>query len=414
MSVQSSNALRPESITQPSMHIPSPLLELRQHETPTRNKPVRPNRHTDILIDATRQFSLAKRPPREEIDRYKELFYQLIDRLEIANRRLISAMLARSSYAPRAVALYMAQDALEVAAPFLLFSPVLTDLDLRAIAGKRGKIYADLISKRQIPMEPFTARKLRETPVSGNHEASPTATESPKPLSKEPSAWQPQSEILDMAATGGRLGRNKSSATEPKGLSEGAPKRPLPFKLPRRECRELMQLARNQDREGFAQAVELLIGLEAKAVLKLLKTETGEEPLYLIKALGVVPPHDLQMALMIQPRFGRTLENYHSAKRTLGALDPGICRIIFNEIGARFDVDDKRTSGANIGTTRQETAASHGFHEAVQNRRKSVAANHMPSDQKAPPVRQLNTDGLSGLAPMSRWPGSETGLREAV
>ena len=47
-------------------------------------------RHTRILVDATRDLTNNPRPSAQQIEAYKELFYQLADRLLPADRRLIS------------------------------------------------------------------------------------------------------------------------------------------------------------------------------------------------------------------------------------------------------------------------------------------------------------------------------------
>jgi len=184
--------------------------------------------------------------------------------------------------------------------------------------------------------------------------------------------------------------------------------------LPKRECRELLQAARNQDRHCFADLVEKLCGLEPEATLKLLASSAGEEPLYLIRALGVTPPHDLQMALMIQPRFGRSIENYRSAKKTLSELNPGICRIIFNEIGAGFDLGTPKKNNPDSTIRDKTEPASDGFREALNERRRSVVDTRSAPATNDVPIRRLNTENIAGLAPMTRWPGSETGLRDAV
>ena len=371
--------------------------------------------HAKILVDSTREFSLIARPDRKDVERYKELFYQLVDRLEKADRRLISAMLARSAYAPRAVALYLGQDALEVAAPFLLFSPVLNDLDLRAIAARKGKIYADVIKKRQLPMEPFTAQKLDEAPLDGTtlevREKLP-----PEPLKEVSKSGESKSntstgdEIVALAGIGGRLGKKTPEAVAtPSGIVNASKPRNN-FKLPKKEMRALLCAARQQNRRTFAQLVEGLCGLDGAATEKLLCKASGDEVLYLIKALGVPAPHDIQMALMTAPRIGRSIENYRHAKKLLGDLDAGICRMIFNEIGARFDLGVPNQSKTEA-LTRSNTAQT-GLQEAMQDRRRSVLETYKVGHKR--PQSDKRFGGPGGMAPMSRWPGSEAGLQEAV
>lgn len=365
-------------------------------------------RHASLLRDATREFSLLKRPETSEVDRYKELFYQLIDRLEKGDRRLISAMLARSNFTPRPVALYLAQDAIEVAAPFLLFSPVLNDLDLRAIASKKGRLYADIIKKRKLPMEPFTEQQLSKA----SPETAPDTTHGNAGASETVHSEKPQKPmrdaILELAGRGGRTGRAGSAtvnATEP---SKPAPVRQnftLPdehsqsrntglFRLPKKDVRCLLSLGRRGNLTEIATRIEAWCGLPSADCLKLLTGSKAEEPLYLLKALGIAAPHDIQLAMLIVPSTGRSIANYRSAKKTLAELDQGICQIIFNEIGAKFDL---MRDGAALATPKETVVEPAGkpetFHDAMLQRRQAVQTRYQGDDRFA-----------GGLA--DRWPGA--------
>lgn len=362
----------------------------------------KPSRQAAILRDATREFSLLRRPEQAEIIRYKELFYQLIDRLEKSERRLISAMLARSAFTPRPVGLYFAQDALEVAAPFLLFSPVLNDLDLRAIAQKKGQLYANVIAKRKLPMEPFTAQSMEridtnEVDVSSRGKPGAVVPKTSKP-SEQSSADMLRDEILSLAAKGGKAGRSKVQAVEPNDMVDhgseetaqsqtGSPPNPGDFRLPKRAVRELLAHARQGRLEELAERIEAWCGLAAADTLMLLKASRSDEPLYLIRALGIPSPHDIQLAMLIQPAIGRSIESYRQSKKTLAELNQGICQIIFNEVGARFDVPRP------VGEPAFSKPAMTGFNEAARERREALRTRYEGDERFA--------GGLS-----DRWPGS--------
>jgi len=125
----------------------------------------------------------------------------------------------------------------------------------------------------------------------------------------------------------------------------------------------------------------------------------------------VPSPHDIQMAMMAVPRIGRGIESYRHAKKTLGELDAGICRMIFNQIGARFDLGTSPQHRARIDTASPE-AKGPDIREAMQSRRRSLLEEYQLGQNRS--LAQGERNSLSGMVPMSRWPGSENGLREAV
>ncbi|MEZ5880781.1 MAG: hypothetical protein R3D35_08985 [Nitratireductor sp.] len=356
-------------------------------------------RHTRILVDATRDLTNNPRPSAQQIEAYKELFYQLADRLLPADRRLISALVARSAFTPRAVALYLAQDSLDVAIPCLLYSPVLGELDLKEIARKMGPAHGDVIAKRIVPPmqgsadeaeaaeePPMAPETTVETVVAAGEPVVPEANEislqdtasqairleRSSPFGRTPTEaslieeaaedaigepgeaeWLNGEEIVALASSGGRLGRQKSNqhAQPDTGLASSestAGERTAATALQHREkhfsplamrdTRHLLALARNQNRKALSKKIAALSGLEDSTISALLRKTRGDEIAYLVKALNPGSPQDLKLLLMIAPRYGRTQDAYRSAKTLLGELDTGICRMIFNQVGATFDL----------------------------------------------------------------------------
>ena len=353
-------------------------------------------RHTRILVDATRDLTNNPRPSAQQIEAYKELFYQLADRLLPADRRLISALVARSAFTPRAVALYLAQDSLDVAIPCLLYSPVLGELDLKEIARKMGPAHGDVIAKRIVPPmqgsadeaeaaeePPMAPETTVETVVAVGEPTVPEANEislqdtasleirleRSSPFGRTPTEaslieeasedaiggaeWLNGEEIVALASSGGRLGRQKSNqhAQPDTGLASSestAGERTSATALQHREkhfsplamrdTRHLLALARSQNRKALSKKIAALSGLEDSTISALLRKTRGDEVVYLVKALNPGSPRDLKLLLMIAPRYGRTQDAYRNAKTLLGELDTGICRMIFNQVGATFDL----------------------------------------------------------------------------
>ncbi len=352
----------------------------------SRSSPDQTSKSSKILLESTRNFGCVQRPSRKEIDQYKELFYQLIERVSASDKRLISAMLARGVFTPRPVALYLAQDKPDVAAPFLLYSPVLGDLDLRAIAKKKGAEHAAIVAKRRLPMDSYTKSILDEvisTPVSSIQETvEPEIIEtvlSPIEPTTGPK-WLEGEEIVALASIGGRLGRREKTENQQHWSSVEAVSQTSIFKpdlnLPKTETRKLLQLARQRKTGELATYIQELCGLEAEAILKLVSSQQTELT-YLVKALGVSAPHDIQLLMMLSPKIGRDFATYRDTKTLLTELDTGICRMIFNEIGARFDIG----SNERIRPVGQNPES--GFNEAIQRRRDSLERAPAAKEQPA-------------------------------
>lgn len=401
-----------DSRTRSPLHLYAERMREPQCSTTAATSPSQPadkkNRRSGILFDAVRDFSGLKRPSAEDINKLKALFYEFIETMEPPQRRLVTAMLARCVYTPRAIALYLAMDDPQVAAPMLLFSPVLNELDLASISRKLGTGHAAIIRKRMqpvrsssAPQEAYPGPTIPENPekietTSGSSDlvataaqrddiAQPAVSNAAKPGSNTKTLSG--EEIVALAASGGRLGK-RTAKQHPVNQAQRQPEagrfsffeeitsyRPRATKadhparddhgssqqgfrsttisvLDRKTTRQLLSLARHRNLLAIARLIETLCGLPEKATLKLMAAETGDEFLYLVRAIGIPEPHGIQFSLMALPRIGRGFESYTAAKQTLRELDQGICQMIFNEIGARFHIE-KRPS-----TSSTETAPS--------------------------------------------------------
>ncbi|MFK7902135.1 MAG: hypothetical protein AB8B49_04750 [Nitratireductor sp.] len=366
-------------------------------------------RSTNILVDSTRIFCSISRPDREDISNYKAFFYQFVDKLPVSERRLISAMLSQYAYVPRPIALYLALDKVSVAAPFLLFSPVLTSMDLATIAKKKGTDHANIIARRRDSVESivggyneeFLETVLEEsvedaieeevvetkqplqaeikTPIAADNESTeikhiddvlmvipPKTQDAPEaqvfievapPTEIKSSAaskkqeWLSSDEIVALASVGGKLGKKKQPAKPllATALDEdtahnnatqiAASSTPREVSaLAASDVNALVKDARALEYLSFCKRVESLCGLNHERVRQIITSEKGDQLAYLIKALAVPAPKDLQLLLMLAPQSGRSFENYQESKALLNSLEIGICRMIFNEVGAKFEI----------------------------------------------------------------------------
>lgn len=108
----------------------------------------------DLLAAAVAGFTSLTRPGRYESQQFEDLALPLLETATPRARRQVSAILAQHDVAPRKLVLALANDSIEVAAPLLLRSPVLTTADLIDITGQHGLSHARIIARRQ-PVDPL-------------------------------------------------------------------------------------------------------------------------------------------------------------------------------------------------------------------------------------------------------------------
>lgn len=113
----------------------------------------------DLLAAAVAGFTSLTRPGRYESQQFEDLALPLLETATPRARRQVSAILAQHDVAPRRLVLALANDNIEVAAPLLLRSPVLTTSDLTEITGKHGLSHARIIARRQ-PVDPLLVPML--------------------------------------------------------------------------------------------------------------------------------------------------------------------------------------------------------------------------------------------------------------
>ncbi len=410
------------------------------------------DKRSAILMDAIRYFSQLSRPGSEDIEKFRALFYQFIESLGEDQKRLASAMLARSPYTPRQIAYFLALEAPHIAAPFLLFSPVLGELDLKAVALKRGSTHSSIIRKRMIPaakVDPVPKPETKET--AGAEKAEPSLPardeeaeiisasnagsekqEVTQPVPETPPAETKSGnervsdklgaqhlsgeEIMALASSGGKLGRGKlqgepvetgrfafaepskdDKSTAPH--SETKTKKTIIADIPtggqttiseldKQNTRELLLMARHRNTIGIARLIETLCGLPFNTSLKLLTAEKGNELLYLIRAIGVPYPQDMRFALMAMPRIGRNHDEYRNAKSLLADLDQGVCQMIFNEIGATFRI---RPKSSDLADSEQPDA----FQNAVANRRQMLSPDRREGAEESSKVDHAGYPGTT-------------------
>ncbi|GGB08880.1 hypothetical protein GCM10011491_41090 [Brucella endophytica] len=102
----------------------------------------------DLLSAAVTAFTGITRPARSEIQQLEDLALPLLENATPRGKRHVAAVLSQLDTAPRKLVLALCGEAVEIAAPLLLRSSVLTSNDLVEIIGKHGLAHARAIARR--------------------------------------------------------------------------------------------------------------------------------------------------------------------------------------------------------------------------------------------------------------------------
>ena len=310
-------------------------------------------RRSTILMEIVRDFCQLERPDQADISRFKEIFYQLIQSVGIVERRSLSASLAACHYVPRTVVLFLAMDELEVAAPVLLFSPVINESDIISLARRMDIEHLKVLARREA-LTSDGARALRHAGGrevaailarnrslvgSDNVEAVPApvvppvisvspspqihasdAVAGPLPLPTNDSAAR---ELVDLAGRGGRLGRGRQE--EAQATRKEIPTQPSEKSIA--AGRELLEAHRNGAAEGFISAAAYRTGVRAAIIRAMVEKLDGESLAVLLKGMAVEDLEAMQLFVRLLPQVGRDFAKYKSLQAMYRKLNGERCKL---------------------------------------------------------------------------------------
>lgn len=97
---------------------------------------------------AVSAFCALPRPSRREISQLEDLTLPLFENVSVEARRFVAAALSESEYAPPGLVRRLCDDSVDIAAPLLIRSPLLSDVTLIALIGRHGLPHARAIFRR--------------------------------------------------------------------------------------------------------------------------------------------------------------------------------------------------------------------------------------------------------------------------
>lgn len=369
------------------------------------------SRKASLLTDAARQFNELERPSQTDISLFKELFYQLVEGCEPSHRRQLSALLARNDYLPRQIAVFLAIDDYDIAAPVLLFSPVLNEADLVLLAQRLPEKHRAVVCRRET-LTPAAVRALvkhggkpcslqleknpkvqsnpdlfqalsGKGPVSMNETVSKAFAKERKtrevveiagssvdipPQPTKETADSIRSELVSLAGAGGRLG-SKSNPSRSTGSENHTP-RAVPLH------RRLLGPARKRNPAAIAAVIAGQCGLPTATVKGLLEHGGTDNVIVLFKGLGIDIQNAMQLMLLMD---GDNLSNSAAYDRVRSAyrnVDAGECRSFLRSLGATLEAD---TPAPKLEESPRPSLAL-----IAARRRQSLSSLSRPTEQTGP------------------------------
>lgn len=315
-------------------------------------------RKAKLLADSVRNFCEIDRPSRQEVDMFKELFYQLIGGCGKSERRLLAASLARNVYTPRQILMYFALDSVDVAAAVLLFSPGINEFDILTLAGRLSIDHLKVLCRRH-DLSQESANALRK---AGGSECAELLAKNPalkrdnraceshmrqgddsraeqrdkpavelNPFMREPQAQKAgetkniTEDLVELAGRGGRTGRKREQFEKSYAYDPAIPMES-----------QLLKAARTGRKDGLAGFIESYCGIRSAIISQLLDEPDAEVLCVVLKGLGVNFVTTLQLLLLLNRQVASSRQRYEEIKSLITSVDFNECRRFLEEIGGRF------------------------------------------------------------------------------
>ena len=128
-------------------------------------------------------FCSLTRPSRREIAQIEDLTLSLFEGVPVESRRFVAAALSECEYPPAALVRRLCEEPVDIAAPLLIRSNALTDVDLVALIGRHGLPHARAIARRR-DLNPTIAdliKALERPTLVRTTTPAPKRTDAPRP-----------------------------------------------------------------------------------------------------------------------------------------------------------------------------------------------------------------------------------------
>ena len=205
-------------------------------------------------------FCALTRPSRRDIIQLEELCLQLYESVSEDSLRYVSAVLSETKFAPPALVRRLAGERIEIAAPLLLKSNALADVDLVALVGRRGASHARVIIQRK-DLTPANAVLIEKALLSRQRLTRPNVAEAAREslrammqpaggTSSEPDRAHPAYEKLRATALTGSLAFFETALAEALEI-EGGQARSMVASSDKRDLSRVLKALRLIPEQAF-------------------------------------------------------------------------------------------------------------------------------------------------------------------
>ncbi|GGD93912.1 hypothetical protein GCM10011390_10780 [Aureimonas endophytica] len=286
-----------------------------------------------IVRAAVAAYAALRRPTDRQCRDFGGLVGPVFAKTDRETRRIVAASLANAPKLPQALVERLLAEPVEIAAPFLLGSPLLTEADLARLHARNDPALSRILEARRptpaaarpeaaAPRRPPVARTptTDAPPVKGGVSRQAAllslgSAETSEPV-PAPNAPEPQSPAPPRSAASTRewLRRQATGQTRP----AAEPARPEPDLT---GLGDLVALASVGDRDGFAAALGRRLLIDAATVAEMLDDASGAHLATALKACDFGTADAMTVLMTLAPKLGTDVAAFKEMQRRYEALD---------------------------------------------------------------------------------------------
>ena len=249
-----------------------------------------PRQAERVFRAAISAFCALSRPTRKEVEQLDDLALGLFDEISAETHRFAAATLCECIPAPRGIVRRLAEEPVEIAAPVLLRSQALNDVDLIGLIARHGVAHARVISRRD-NLNPVVAALIRALLARAENDADTSSLASPSDQRTERPGDQLEAmrdHLRDLMRNAKAEDSATSAAASPSVAENG------PYEA-------LREAALSGDMRRFAECLGRALGLFAPRARSLIDAPTYSDLLAGLKALDLEPEQAFLLAAAAYP-----------------------------------------------------------------------------------------------------------------